>query len=112
MKLESLVTTDQLRSGEYVPEPCTHRPSSHESRQCPQPPTQPSRREASTASSAAISINILPKLLRVSGGCLGLRRRRRTWGSCDKPRGAANQALIRGSPNGATHRGSYLDTLI
>ena len=30
MKLESLVTADQLRSGEYVPEPCTHRPSSHE----------------------------------------------------------------------------------
>src|SRR5581483_5001034 len=55
---------------------------------------------------------ISPKLLRVSGGCLGMRRRRRTWGSCDKPRGAANQALIRGSPNGATHRGSYLDILI
>ncbi len=51
MKLESLVTADQLRSGEYVPEPCTHRPSSHESRKCPKPPTQPSRREASTASS-------------------------------------------------------------
>ncbi len=31
MKLESLVTGDQLRSGEYVPEPCTHRPSSHPS---------------------------------------------------------------------------------
>ncbi len=31
MKLESLVTADQLRRGEYVPEPCTHRPSSHES---------------------------------------------------------------------------------
>jgi len=44
----------------------------------------------------------LPKLLRVSGGCLGMRRRRRTRGSCEKPRGAANQALIRGYPNGAT----------
>jgi hypothetical protein len=33
MKLESLVIGDQLRSGEYVPEPCTHRPSSHGSRE-------------------------------------------------------------------------------
>jgi hypothetical protein len=32
MKSESLVIGDQLRSGEYVPEPCTHRPSSHGSR--------------------------------------------------------------------------------
>ena len=31
MKSESLVIADQLRRGEYVPEPCTHRPSSHES---------------------------------------------------------------------------------
>ncbi len=31
MKSESLVTGDQLRFGEYVPEPCTHRPSSHPS---------------------------------------------------------------------------------
>ena len=29
MKLESLVIADQPRRGEYVPEPCTHRPSSH-----------------------------------------------------------------------------------
>ncbi len=35
MKLESLVIADQLRRGEYVPEPCTHRPSSHESRKYP-----------------------------------------------------------------------------
>ncbi len=41
MKLESLVIGDQLRSGEYVPEPCTHRPSSHESRERPKPLTQP-----------------------------------------------------------------------
>ncbi len=31
MKLESLVIVDQLRHGGYVPELCTHRPSSHES---------------------------------------------------------------------------------
>src|SRR5690606_19139780 len=35
MKPESLVIGDQLRSGEYVPEPCTHRPSSHGSRERP-----------------------------------------------------------------------------
>ena len=29
MKSESLVTADQLRCGEYVPGPCTHRPSRH-----------------------------------------------------------------------------------
>ncbi len=29
MKLESLVIAYQQRRGEYVPEPCTHRPSSH-----------------------------------------------------------------------------------
>src|ERR671938_122512 len=29
MKLESLVIADQLRRGECVPEPCTHRPSRH-----------------------------------------------------------------------------------
>ncbi len=31
VNLESLVTADQQRCGEYVPGPCTHRPSSHES---------------------------------------------------------------------------------
>ena len=31
MKLESLVIADQPSCGEYVPGPCTHRPSSHES---------------------------------------------------------------------------------
>ena len=35
MKLESLVKAYQLRRLEYVPGPCTHRPSSHESRFCP-----------------------------------------------------------------------------
>jgi hypothetical protein len=31
VKSESLVIADQPRRGEYVPGPCTHRPSSHES---------------------------------------------------------------------------------
>ena len=31
VKLESLVIAGQLHCGEYVPEPCTHRPSSHPS---------------------------------------------------------------------------------
>jgi hypothetical protein len=35
MKSESLVIADQPCRGEYVPEPCTHRPSSHESRERP-----------------------------------------------------------------------------
>ncbi len=33
-----LVIVDQLRHGEYVPEPCTHRPSSHGSWQRPKSP--------------------------------------------------------------------------
>ena len=41
MKLESLVIPDQQRRGEYVPGPCTHRPSHHESRQHPKPVAQP-----------------------------------------------------------------------
>ncbi len=32
VKVESLVIADQQRCGEYVPGPCTHRPSRHESR--------------------------------------------------------------------------------
>ena len=32
-KLDSLVIAHQPRRGEYVPGPCTHRPSSHESRE-------------------------------------------------------------------------------
>ncbi len=35
MNVESLVIADQLRCGECVPEPCTHRPSSHESGERP-----------------------------------------------------------------------------
>ena len=38
MKPESLVIGDQLRSGECVPEPCTHRPSRHGSPECPKSP--------------------------------------------------------------------------
>ena len=32
VKSESLVIADQQRCGDYVPGPCTHRPSRHESR--------------------------------------------------------------------------------
>ncbi len=32
VRSESLVIADQQRCGEYVPGPCTHRPSRHESR--------------------------------------------------------------------------------
>jgi hypothetical protein len=35
MKSESLVTAGQQYCGEYVPGPCTHRPSRHESRSYP-----------------------------------------------------------------------------
>ncbi len=35
MELESLVMAHQLRRREYVPRPCTHRPSHHESRLYP-----------------------------------------------------------------------------
>jgi hypothetical protein len=41
VKPESLVIADQQRRGEYVPGPCTHRPSRHESRQHPKPVAQP-----------------------------------------------------------------------
>jgi hypothetical protein len=37
MKVELLVIADQQRRGEYVPGPCTHRPSHHESGQHPKP---------------------------------------------------------------------------
>src|SRR5205085_10062507 len=41
MKSELLVIADQHCCGEYVPGPCTHRPSHHESRQNPKPVAQP-----------------------------------------------------------------------
>ena len=37
MKVELLVIADQQCRGEYVPGPCTHRPSHHESGQHPKP---------------------------------------------------------------------------
>ena len=43
MKPESLVKAYQLRRLEYVPGPCTHRPSHHESRLYPKSLTQPAR---------------------------------------------------------------------
>ena len=46
MKLESLVIVDQPRHGEYVPGPCTHRPSRHGSRERPKSVTQPAREGA------------------------------------------------------------------
>src|SRR5687767_11910639 len=44
MKLESLVIVDQLRHGEYVPGPCTHRPSRHGSCERPKSVSQPRKR--------------------------------------------------------------------
>ena len=41
MKSELLVIADQQRRGEYVPGPCTHRPSHHESRKRPKSVRQP-----------------------------------------------------------------------
>src|SRR6476620_7787291 len=41
VKSESLVIAYQQRCGPYVPGPCTHRPSRHESRQHPKPMAQP-----------------------------------------------------------------------
>ena len=38
MKLESLVIADQPSRGEYVPGPCTHRPSHHPSGGYPKSP--------------------------------------------------------------------------
>ena len=46
MKLESLVIVDQLRHGEYVPGPCTHRPSRHGSWERPKSVAQPAREGA------------------------------------------------------------------
>ena len=43
VKLESLVTAGQLNGGEYVPGPCTHRPSRHLSLLHPKPLAQLAR---------------------------------------------------------------------
>ena len=45
MKAELLVIADQQRRGEYVPGPCTHRPSHHESWQHPKSVAEPSGTE-------------------------------------------------------------------
>src|SRR3954453_20019611 len=47
VKSKTLVIADQQRCGEYVPGPCTHRPSRPESRQHPKPVAQPLWREPS-----------------------------------------------------------------
>ena len=46
MKLELLVIADQLRRGEYVPGPCTHRPSRHGSCERPKSVPEPARGQA------------------------------------------------------------------
>ncbi len=46
VKLESLVMADQLRRREYVPWPCTHRPSSDGSWEHPKSVNQPAREGA------------------------------------------------------------------
>jgi hypothetical protein len=50
VKLESLVTAGQLNGGEYVPGPCTHRPSRHLSLLHPKPLAQPKVRPGREAS--------------------------------------------------------------
>ena len=45
MKVDSLVMAHQLRRREYVPGPCTHRPSHHESRLHQKSLIQPAREE-------------------------------------------------------------------
>ena len=51
MKSESLVIVDQQRHGEYVPGPCTHRPSRHGSREYPKSASQPAREGAAEGKS-------------------------------------------------------------
>ena len=46
MKPESLVIVDQLRHGEYVPGPCTHRPSRHGSSERPKSVSELARDQA------------------------------------------------------------------
>ena len=46
MKLESLVIADQRCRGEYVPGPCTHRPSRHGSCERPKSVSEPARGQA------------------------------------------------------------------
>ena len=46
MKPELLVIVDQHRHGEYVPGPCTHRPSRHGSGERPKSVPEPARDQA------------------------------------------------------------------
>ena len=46
MKSESLVIVNQLCHGEYVPGPCTHRPSRHGSCERPKSVSEPARDQA------------------------------------------------------------------
>jgi hypothetical protein len=54
MKLESLVIVDQLRHGEYVPGPCTHRPSRHGSCERPKSVSQ-LRKEGKRPKASAVT---------------------------------------------------------
>ena len=54
MKLESLVIVDQLRHGEYVPGPCTHRPSRHGSCERPKSVSEP-RKGAKRPKASAVT---------------------------------------------------------
>src|SRR3954453_16202418 len=51
VKLESLVIAGQQHRGECVPEPCTHRPSSHERERGAKSPRQPQGGKRLTSSS-------------------------------------------------------------
>ena len=51
VKSESLVIVDQQRHGEYVPGPCTHRPSRHGSWEYPKSAFQPAREESAEGKS-------------------------------------------------------------
>ncbi len=53
------------------------------------PPAGTSR-EASSLASRGTKVLVV-KLVRAFGGCLGTKRRRRTWQNCEKPRGAVSR---------------------
>ncbi|CAN0044853.1 unnamed protein product [Phaeothamnion confervicola] len=117
MKSESLVIADQQRCGEYVPGPCTHRPSRHEILVsvvvwrgwgwwswlwcCP--------------CGGGGGLGLLVENWIVDASIfLWLCLMKGTWwmpwhqepmkdvGACDKPWGVGNRAVIRGCPNGET----------
>ena len=61
VKPESLVIADQQRRGEYVPGPCTHRPSHHGSWKHPKPVAQPAREGAVEGGVASNRGSALPR---------------------------------------------------